>query len=255
VDLFHNKFDDILFQNRNKDYGAYLLRKKYPKRLFIAFIISVTFFVLLFVIPYIIFNSPDEVLQESPYFSESMTMPPKNTIQPLNEILPELKKLEKKAVYTLPQVVNNEDDQASTELNPDIDKSDTTNNGTSTNGSSHGILDGEGSDNDAIYTFVQEPPSFPGGEQAMKTFIQRNIVYPKLAIQNKIQGRVYVSFIVEKNGALTSIKIAQGIGAGCDDEALRIIRLMPKWKAGKRQGHEVRVQVSLPLTFILQAKG
>jgi periplasmic protein TonB len=255
VSIFPDNFDDILFQNRNKSYGAYELRKRYKKHLIIAIIITVAVFVFVSVISYLVINRPEPVLKESPYYSEYLSQPPVNIIQPDEELLPELKKLQKKAAYTVPQVVFNEDDNNLSDLNTDAEKSDTTTTGTSNSGSSNGVLDGSGADDDAIYTYVQEPPTFPGGDLVRKSFIQRNIRYPKLALQNKIQGIVYASFVVEKDGTLTSIKILQGIGAGCDDEALRVVRLMPKWKAGKRQGHEVRVQLIMPLNFILQSKG
>jgi periplasmic protein TonB len=253
VNRFSDNFDDILFRNRNRDYGAYVLRNKYRIRVIISLCISVTVFVLIFLIPYIIINQPEPVLKESSFLTEYINSPPPDMAQP-DELLPELKKLQKKAAYTVPIVVANEDDQALSELNADAQKSDTTLNGTNTDGSNHGVLDGSGSDDNAIYTVVQESPEFPGGAQARKTFLQRNIRYPKLAINNKIQGIVHVSFIVEKNGALTNVKITQGVGAGCDEEALRVIRLMPRWKPGKQQGHEVRVVIDLPIAFILQSK-
>jgi periplasmic protein TonB len=253
VNRFPDNFDDILFRNRNKDYGAYVLRKKYRFGVIISVCVSVSVFVLIFLIPYIIINQPEPVLKESSFLTEYINSPPPDMAQP-DELLPELKKLQKKAAYTVPIVVANLDDQTLSELNADTQKSDTTLNGTNIDGSSHGVLEGSGSDDNAIYTVVQESPEFPGGDQARKTFLQRNIRYPKLAINNKIQGIVHVSFIVEKNGVLTNVKITQGVGAGCDEEALRVIRLMPRWKPGKQQGHEVRVVIDLPIAFILQSK-
>lgn len=83
-------------------------------------------------------------------------------------------------------------------------------------------------------------------------FLRNNIKYPSLALQNKIQGKVYISFIIEKDGSISNVKVLQGIGAGCDEEALRVTRLMPKWKPGKTQGHEVRVVINMPVNFVLQ---
>jgi periplasmic protein TonB len=254
VSIFPDNFDDILFKDRNKTYGAYILRKKYYKQLLLSILIIIPVFILVALILYLIINQPETILKESPYYSEYLSQPSANIIQPDEELLPELKKLQKKAAYTIPQVVTNEDEQALSDLNTDSEESDTTTNGTSNSGSSNGVLDGSGTDDDAIYTFVQEPPSFPGGDLARKSFIQRNIRYPKLAIQNKIQGRVYVSFIVEKNGSVSNVKVIQGIGAGCDDEAIRVVMMMPRWKPGKRQGHEVSVQQNMPINFILPAR-
>jgi len=254
VKFFSDNFDDILFKNRNKSYGAYFLRKRYSKQLLIAILIIISVFLTVAAIIYLVINQPEPALKESPYYSEYLSTPPENAVKSNEELLPELKKLEKKAAFTSPQVVTNEDEQKLSDLNPDSEESDTTLNGNNVNGSSNGVLGGSGDDDDAIYTYVQELPEFPGGDQARMTFFQRNIRYPSLAFQNKIQGIVYVSFIVEKNGSITSIKIVQGIGAGCDDEALRVTKLMPKWKAGRRQGREVRVVITMPITFVLQAK-
>jgi protein TonB len=254
VNIFSDNLDEILFQNRNKIYGAYLLRKKYHKQLLLSFLIIISVFSTIALIVFLLINQPEPEIKESPFFSEFMPQPQTNQIQPPEELLPELKKLEKKAAYVVPKIVNSDDDLTSNDLNVDQERSDTTNLGTSNNGSSNGVLDGSGTDDNAIYTYVQELPAFPGGEQALKSFIQRNMIYPKLAQQNKIQGRVYVSFVVEKNGSLTDIKVVQGIGAGCDDEALRVVRLMPKWKPGRRQGHEVRCYISMPLNFVFQSK-
>jgi periplasmic protein TonB len=254
VSNFPDNFDDILFKDRNKTYGAYLLRKKYHKQLSLSILIIISVFTLVAIISYLIINQPEHLLKESPYYSDFLSQSPVNIIQPDDELLPELRRIQKKAAYTIPQVVTNEDDQALSDLNTDSEKSDTTINGTSNSGSSNGVLDGSGSDNDAIYTYVQEPPEYPGGDQARKSFLQRNIRYPKLAIQNKIQGKVYVSFIVEKNGSVSNVKVVQGIGAGCDDEAIRVAMMMPRWRPGKSQGHEVRVLQNMPINFILQTR-
>jgi periplasmic protein TonB len=254
VSIFPDNFDDILFKDRNKTYGAYILRKKYYKRLLLSILIIIPVFIFVALISYLIINQPEPVLKESPYYSEYLSQPSANIIQPDEELLPELKKLQKKAAYSVPQVVTNADEQALSDLNTDTEESDTTTNGMSNSGSSNGVLDGSGIDDNAIYTFVQEPPAFPGGVLALKTFLQRNIRYPKLAIQNKIQGIVHVSFIVEKNGSVSNVKVAQGIGAGCDDEALRVVMMMPRWRPGKRQGHEVRIQYTIPINFILPSK-
>jgi periplasmic protein TonB len=254
VAFISDNFDDILFEGRNKSYGAFEMRRKYYRQLIIAAAASFLVFVLIFLIPYIIINRPEKVWKQSPIYSEYISSQPVDIVQPEDELLPELKKLQKKAAYTVPQVVTNEDDQALSDLNNDAEESDTTTKGNNPDGSTLGVLDGEGADDDAIYTYVQEPPVYPGGDLARKSFIQHNIVYPQLAKQNKIHGIVYVSFIVEKNGTLTNAKIMQGIGAGCDDEALRVVSKMPRWKPGKRQGHEVRVQIVMPLNFILQSR-
>jgi len=103
-----------------------------------------------------------------------------------------------------------------------------------------------------IFLVVEEMPSFPGGEAKMYGYIGKNIEYPRMAKESGISGRVFVTFVVEKNGAVTDVQILRGIGGGCDEEAVRVIRSMPKWKPGKQRGKPVRVQYRMPIKFTLQ---
>ena len=98
---------------------------------------------------------------------------------------------------------------------------------------------------------AEEQPSFPGGNAAMMKFLANNIEYPKLAIEVSITGIVYVTFITEKDGSITNIEIIKEIGGGCDEEAVRVIHLMPKWNPGKQNGFPVRVKLTLPIKFSL----
>ncbi|MDE0771405.1 MAG: energy transducer TonB [Salibacteraceae bacterium] len=102
-----------------------------------------------------------------------------------------------------------------------------------------------------IFTIVEENAQFPGGESAMNKFLGENLKYPKMAQDAGIQGIVYVTFVVEPSGIITSIKILRGLGGGCDDAAVNAIKKMPKWNAGKQRGKAVRVQFNLPVRFRL----
>ncbi|MCL2510535.1 MAG: energy transducer TonB [Bacteroidales bacterium] len=103
-----------------------------------------------------------------------------------------------------------------------------------------------------IFMIVEQVPEYPGGDEARLNFLRNNIKYPQMAREAGIQGTVYVSFTVEKDGSITQVKIARGIGGGCDEEAIRVTRMMPKWKAGKQRGKEVRVSYNMPIKFTLQ---
>lgn len=103
-----------------------------------------------------------------------------------------------------------------------------------------------------IFTIVEEQPGFPGGEGALMEYLGKNISYPQLARESNIQGTVYVTFVVEPNGSISNVKTLKGIGGGCDEEAIRVVKNMPSWKAGKQRGKPVRVQFNLPIRFILQ---
>ena len=108
------------------------------------------------------------------------------------------------------------------------------------------------SQDDKIFTVVEEQPEFSGGYNAMMDFIRNNLRYPTTARQQGIEGTVYASFVTEKDGAISSVNIVRGISQECDDEVKRVVKLFPKWKPGKQDGQPVRVRFVLPIKFGLQ---
>ena len=102
-----------------------------------------------------------------------------------------------------------------------------------------------------IFTVVETQPQFPGGDDSLYNFIYSNLRYPELAICTKMEGRVFITFVVEKDGSITNVKIIRDIGGGCGHEAKRVVEMMPKWIPGKQNGKTVRVQYNLPITFKL----
>lgn len=103
-----------------------------------------------------------------------------------------------------------------------------------------------------IFKIVEEMPSFPGGEAKLMEYVSKNIKYPQIARETGIQGRVFVNFVVEPDGSVSNVTVLRGIGGGCDEEAMRVVKNMPKWKPGKQRGKAVRVQYMLPVNFRLQ---
>ncbi len=103
-----------------------------------------------------------------------------------------------------------------------------------------------------IFTIVEEQPGFPGGEEARIKFIAQNTKYPQIAKENGIEGKVFVTFVVEKDGSIANIKLLRDIGGGCGEEAIRVVKSMPKWIPGKQRGQAVRVQFNMPISFVLQ---
>ncbi|MGB0165476.1 MAG: energy transducer TonB [Luteibaculum sp.] len=103
-----------------------------------------------------------------------------------------------------------------------------------------------------IFTIVEKMPSFPGGVEKLYQFLGNNIKYPTMAQDAGIQGVVYVTFVVEKDGSVTDAKVLRGIGGGCDEEALRVVRKMPKWEPGEQRGKKVKVQYNVPVRFTLR---
>lgn len=103
-----------------------------------------------------------------------------------------------------------------------------------------------------IFVVVESMPSFPGGMNKLMVYLQNNIHYPQLAKDLGIQGRVFVTFVIEKNGSVNDVMLLRGIGGGCDEEAIRVVKNMPKWIPGSQRNIPVRVQYNLPINFKLQ---
>ncbi len=103
-----------------------------------------------------------------------------------------------------------------------------------------------------IFQIVEEMPAFPGGEQKLMEYVGKNIKYPQIARETGIQGRVFIGFVVEPDGSVSNVKLLRGIGGGCDEEAMRVVKSMPKWKPGKQRGKAVRVSYQIPVFFKLQ---
>lgn len=99
------------------------------------------------------------------------------------------------------------------------------------------------------FTRMQQVPEFPGGEAAMKAFIEKNFEYPRKALKNGVEGQVLVSFVVDKTGEVTDIKVVRDIGWGCGQEAVRLLRIMPRWTPGFNDDNPVKVRYSLPFNF------
>lgn len=102
-----------------------------------------------------------------------------------------------------------------------------------------------------IFIIVESMPAFPGGMDELIKYLQNNLKYPVLAKELGIQGKVFVSFVIEKDGSVSDIILLRGIGGGCDEEAIRVIKNMPKWIAGKQRNIPVRVRFTLPVSFRL----
>lgn len=103
-----------------------------------------------------------------------------------------------------------------------------------------------------IFTVVEEMPSFPGGDQELLKFMAENTKYPPLARENGLQGIVVITFMVDERGRIDKVSVLRGIGGGCDEEAVRVVKAMPRWTPGRQRGMPVRVQYNLPFRFTLR---
>lgn len=105
---------------------------------------------------------------------------------------------------------------------------------------------------DEVFVVVEVQPEFPGGLDSMYAFIQKKLIYPEKAKAEGIEGRVFITFTIEKDGSVSNVKILRGIGGGCDEAAKEVVEKMPKWKPGTQRGKPVRVQFNLPIKFELE---
>ena len=113
------------------------------------------------------------------------------------------------------------------------------------------VVETDESDEEAIYVVVETMPEFPGGDLGLMKYIQKNVKYPAIAKEYNITGKVYVSFIVDKKGSVTNVKIVRGVDKNLDAEAMRVVKSLPKYKPGKQRGKAVRVMFTIPINFTL----
>jgi protein TonB len=102
-----------------------------------------------------------------------------------------------------------------------------------------------------VFMVVEQMPEYPGGEEALINYLSENLQYPEGAKESGVQGQVFVTFVVEKDGSISEVEVLRGLGGGCDEEAVRVVEEMPKWKPGAQRGQPVRVQYNLPIKFSL----
>lgn len=262
--------DELVFAGKNKSYGAYLLRKLYKKNISIAFFIAVLLFIAGTSAP-LILNRADRSAHVKPRIPIGVTV----DIERISEVKPDLNTQEAfrnlppvrdMVKFTVPIVtpdnmVNNES------YMPTIDDLSKADPGYKTEKGIAGGLDPTlitdyipmpvpeekivEKTNDAVFITAEEMPMYPGGDEALMEFIGKSLVYPEMAIKAEVEGRVSVEFIVEKTGEVTNVKVLKSIGAGCDEEAVRVCRMLRKWNPGKQNGVPVRVRVVIPFVFRL----
>lgn len=113
------------------------------------------------------------------------------------------------------------------------------------------LIENAPADSEKVFMYVEQMPEFPGGEAALMTYILKNVKYPEEAIKNHTQGKVWVTFVVAKDGSIRDARVLRELGNGCSDEALRVVKNMPKWEPGKQNGKAVNTQFTIPVNFAL----
>ncbi len=255
-------FDDIIFENRNKEYGAYQLRSRYNRSLVTGIIIATLAFSLAVVIPFL--DKPENdlvyagggrggVMVEMDYYEpppERVYVPP---APPPPEAQPAVTEVLK---YVAPVIV---DSVSPVDLLPEATdlmiQSDVITEVAGPEGSGgygDDILGGEGGFGQGEPMFIVEiMPSFRGGDiNKFREWVQKRTTYPQEAIDKKIQGRVYLTFIVETDGSVSNVTVVKGVNPLIDNEAVAAIQSSPKWSPGLQRGQPVRVRFSMWLNFI-----
>ncbi|HNW76320.1 MAG TPA: TonB family protein [Bacteroidales bacterium] len=249
--------EDLVFEKRNKDYGSYFLRKKYRKYVTISMIIGLLILAGVVAYPLIsaYINKTRLIREKEKTVSVEMMKVMKEELPPPPPPPPPPDAIVEKVKFTAPVVV--EDTNIETGLMTQDDLSAKGNTEVPTEDVEIEIKDEkpqviEQKVEAEIFTVVEEQPGYPGGEEGRMKYLKENIRYPEEAKELGIQGRVFVTFVVEVDGSITDVRVLRGIGGGCDEEAVRVVRGMPKWVPGKQRGVPVRVQFNLPIRFTLQ---
>lgn len=263
--------EDIVFQNRNKSYGAYILRADYQNVIKKALIIGIGIFCLAILTPMLWAKVDRDSKTEVIADVLVMEQPPKEEVKPIEPVTPpppvEPEPQAKSQIrFTEPEIV---DDSKATELPPDQDAlSEAVNIGTQNIVGVDEPIPTEDPDankssqpempvavkvdeSNQIFTAVEQNPEFMGGMDALLKFLQKNLRYPTPAVNANVGGKVFMQFVVGQDGSITKVDVLKGIGFGCDEEAQRVVKLMPRWSPGKQSGRPVAVRYTLPISFQL----
>jgi periplasmic protein TonB len=259
--LKSQQWEDIVFEYRNKEYGAYFNRKNYDKHVILGLVITVLSGAFLLAAPTIIeWIKGQTAVEEAPaktikYTDLAPPPPITNTPPPPKlDIPPPVKTIIK---YLPPKVTDQEIvEEEEMPTVEEIKQNEVGNEDIVGTGEVvfdepvEEVVEDKGNA-DQIFTVVEQMPEFEGGQEAMMKFIYKNVKYPSAARRMGIEGTVFVGFVVDAEGKINDVKTVKGISAECDKEAERVIKLMPPWKAGKQNGKAVKVRFVLPIKFKL----
>jgi periplasmic protein TonB len=249
-------FDDLLFESRNKDYGAYQLRKRYNSVVVAGIILASLLVGSTIVLPFMLAPSADHVLSGGSGFIQVQM---ENFEPPVEQIMvpaappPEVIPVQENVKYVPPVVVDSIPPPEATLPTADQLLSQPAEEQLQVTGIGTGgdQLSGAGGDNSGEAFFVVEiMPSFKGGGLSkFREWVGRRTNYPKEAFDKKIGGTVFLTFIVEKDGSVSSVTVVKGVDPSLDYEAVKVISESPKWSPGMQRGQPVRVRFSIPLIF------
>jgi protein TonB len=275
IDLISGSWVDLVFENRNQTYGAYVLRKGTGRRNVIA-ILSVILLAIACQIGLTLKNIADEaaarraamdqVTELSALEQKKEAKVERKEVVKQEQVQRVVEKVKSSVKFTAPVIKKDDEVKPEDELK--------TQDELMSSKAAIGTFDVKGNDESGevlkakeviatepvkpkeeenkVFDVVEQMPSYPGGNGALMQYLSSHIKYPVTAEQNGIQGRVICTFVVERDGSITDVRIAKSVDPSLDKEAMRVVSSMPKWIPGKQNGSAVRVKYTLPVTFRLQ---
>ncbi|GAB3703325.1 energy transducer TonB [Spirosoma flavus] len=263
-------YDEIIFLARNRAYGAFDLRQQYRTTLSRALGLGICFFLLALSAPMLHahFFASDQRSTSEVLVEANVMKLPEQPVEPPIKLPPVEQAPAVNTVRNLPPVVTPEDEVVEEILPPTTAELENATSGTETiegTGDLEAITAPEAAEPtvqekamevipkpEQPFLTAEQQPEFPGGMDALRSFLGKNLKYPRAAASAGVSGRVYISFVVNTDGSLTDVQVLKGVGFGCDEEALRVVNKMPAWRPGKQSGRTVRVKYNLPITFTLE---
>ena len=276
IDLISNEWADIVFQGRNKVYGAYQLRRGTSKRniwamVFVAAVAAVAYLGLAAYNSYQAAQKAkfEAEMEASLIETKKQAKVEKKTEAPKVEQVQKVEKVKSSIAFTPPVIKKDSEVKPEEEMKTQDELKETK--------TAIGAFDVKGNDEaggtvlkaveeiatpeppkqqeaeqNKVFDVVEQQPQYPGGMGALNQWLASNIKYPVMAAENGIEGRVVVQFVVERDGSVSGVHVVRGVDPSLDKEATRVVSQMPKWIPGKQNGSAVRVKYTVPVTFRLQ---
>lgn len=250
-------FDEVLFEKRNKDYGAYQLRKRYNSIVIFSIILATFIFSSAVVLPFVLQKDEEKLIAgRAGYASVQMENfePPEEFFVPPAAPPPPPKQVQEIVKYVPPEIVDsivpvNTLLPTTDELAEMTFEDDSFSASGGTGDEILGMDGGEGGDEP--FFFVETMPTFRGGDiNKFRDWVQKRTNYPQEAIDRKIQGKVFLTFIVETSGSVSNVTVVRGVDPLIDAEAVKAIQSSPDWTPGLQRGQPVRVRYSIMLNFV-----
>lgn len=279
IDLKSQEWCELVFEGRNKEYGAYYLRSKAGTRQ-LKGIIGILLLILAIGLAVFVQSKVKEAINAgrdldaelATEFADLKDDEPKKEEkkeikQEYEEVKPEIQKVAVKAsmAFTVPEIVDQVDESRKLKNQEELNRSniaiasvdykgDENGKGTIDDLKDNQVAGGNQAapeEDSKVYTVVEQEPAFPGGNDALLAYVSKNIRYPESAKEMDIQGKVVLRFVVLENGSVGDVQVIQSLDHACDREAIRVVKSLPRFTPGKQQGKPVKTYFTLPVRFSL----